>query len=139
MKKFLGISILTFAMLSANAGGIAHLVDDFFQVGVYCDTHQMTFIGNRIASFDGMTVLGDVSANGEIMTVLCVVTIGDASMQTLKEQALRQYPNADDIIDIEIDNHVFGILGCVYKKVVVTLRGKAVRYDKRPAAGTSRK
>jgi len=132
MKKILGIVGLSLAMLSVNAGGISHLVDDFFQVGVYCDTHQMTFIGNRAGAFNGMTVLGDVSASGEIMTVLGIVTIGDASMQSLKEKALRQYPGADDIVNIEVDNHVFGVLVLVYKRVVVTLRGKAVRYDKRP-------
>lgn len=135
MKKFLGILVLSLAMLSVRAGSISRLVDDFFHVGVYCDTHQMTFIGNRTGDFKGMTVLGDVSASGEIMTVLCVVTIGDASMQALKEKALRQFPGADDIVNIEVDNHVFGILACVYKKVVVTLRGKAVRYDKRPVGG----
>ena len=132
MKKFLGIALVALVAFSANAGGISHLVDDFFYVGVYCDTRQMTFIGNRTASFREMSVLGDVKATGEIMTVLCVVTIGDASLQKLKEEALRQYPGADDIVNIEVDNHVFGILGCVSKKVVVTLRGKAVRYDKRP-------
>ena len=138
MKKLLLISVFSLAAISAYAGGITHLVDDFFQVGIYCDTHQMTFIGNRTTSFQGVTVLGDVTASGEIMTVLCVVTIGDASLQSLKEKALRQYPGADDIINIEVDNHVFGILGCVYKKVVVTLRGKAVRYNTRPMlpAGT---
>ena len=131
MKKFIGIAILAFTVLSADAGSILHLVDDFFQVGIYCDTHQMTYIGGRLTSLNGVTILGDVSTSGEIMTVLCVVTVGDTSLQTLKEQALRKYPDADDIINIEVDNHVFGILGCVYKKVVVTLRGKAVRYDRR--------
>ena len=133
MKKLLIIAFLSVAALSVRAGGISHLVDDFFQVGVYCDTHQMTYIGNRTTLFQDLTVLGDVSATGEIMTVLCVVTIGDASLQSLKEKALRQYPEADGIIDVEVDNHVFGILACVYKKVTVTLRGKAVRYHKRPA------
>ena len=129
MKKFIGITILAFTVLSANAGSILHLVDDFFQVGVFCNTRQMTYIGNRLTSLGGVTILGDVSTSGEIMTVLCVVTVGDTSLQTLKEQALRKYPDADDIVNIEVDNHVFGILGCVYKKVVVTLRGKAVRYN----------
>ena len=132
MKKLLIISVFALAALSVHAGGISHLVDDFFQVGVYCDTHQMTFIDNRTHSPQDVTVLGNVSATGEIMTVLCVVTVGDTSLQSLKEKALRQYPGADDIIDIEIDNHVFGILACVYKKVTVTLRGKAIRYNKRP-------
>ena len=135
MRKFIWISILMLAVSSVNAGSISHLVDDFFYVGIYCNTHQMTFVGNRIAPSQGITVLGDVSASGELMTVLGVVTIGDTSLQTLKEQALRKYPNADDIVNIEVDNHVFGILGCVYKKVVVTLRGKAVRYDYGPAIG----
>jgi len=132
MKKLFGIALAALVALSVEAGGISHLVDDFFQVGIFCDTHQMTFIGNRTSSFDDVTVLGDVSASGDIMTVLCVVTIGDASLQTLKEKALRQCPGADDIINIEVDNHVFGILGVVYKKVYVTLRGKAIRYNKRP-------
>lgn len=134
MKKLLFISVLSLAAISAYAGGVTHLVDDFFQVGIYCNTHQMTFIGNRTASFRDVIVLGDVSASGEIMTVLGLVTIGDTSLRSLKEKALRMYPGADDIINIEIDNHVFGILGCVYKRVVVTLRGKAVRYTRRPAS-----
>ena len=90
MKKLLIIPVFVLAALSVHAGGITHLVDDFFQVGIYCDTHQMTFIGNRAPSFQGITVLGDVSATGDIMTVLCVVTIGDASLQSLKEKALRR-------------------------------------------------
>ena len=92
MKKLLFISVLSLAAISAYAGGVTHLVDDFFQVGIYCDTHQMTFIGNRTTSSQGVTVLGDVNASGEIMTVLCVVTIGDASLQSLKERRCASIP-----------------------------------------------
>lgn len=130
MKKLFLLTLVSLSVLSARAGGVAALVDDFFHVGIFCDTKQSTFIGNKAESLKNVKVLGDVSATGELMTVLCVVTMGDVSMRTLKDMALRQYSEADDIINVEVDNEVFGIVGCVYKRVRVTLRGKAVRYKK---------
>lgn len=74
-------------------------------------------------------VLGKVKATTDMKNVLLLVNWGDTSLAALKEAALAQYPEADDIVNVEIDVRSYNIL-VVYIEQTVTLRGVAVKYKR---------
>lgn len=77
-------------------------------------------------------VLGKVKAEAQTTSYLALVSIGDASYQTLKKAALEKYRDADDIIDIEMDFRHDNLLGLV-NKVFTVLNGTAIKYLDMPA------
>lgn len=78
-------------------------------------------------------ILGKVKAEALTTSYLMLVSIGDASYQTLKKAALEKYRDADDIIDVDMDFRNDNLLGLI-NKVHVTLEGTAIRYTDLPAA-----
>ena len=78
-------------------------------------------------------VLGKVNAEGLTTSYIFLVSVGDASYQTLKKAALEKYRDADDIIDVELDFRNDNILGLI-NKLHVTLNGTAVKYTDMPPA-----
>ena len=77
-------------------------------------------------------VLGKVKAEAVTTSYLNLVSIGDASYQSMKKAALEKYRDADDIIDVELDFRHDNILGII-NKVFVNLNGTAVKYLDMPA------
>lgn len=116
--------------VAAYAGSTNVLVDDMFGVGIFCDASQMTYVDHKLPSLDGVTVLGKAEARRSIVSVLGCFTGGDTSMDALKAEALAAYPEADDIVNLEIDTHVVGVFFVAYKQVLVTMRGLAVKYNR---------
>ena len=78
-------------------------------------------------------VLGKVKAEAMTTSYLMLVSVGDASYQTLKKTALEKYRDADDIIDVELHFRNDNLL-CLINKVYVTLDGTAIKYLDQPAA-----
>ena len=128
-KSLLALGVLLIGG-AVYAGSANVLVDDMFGVGIFCDADQMTYVDHKLPSMKGVTVLGKVEAKRTIVSVLSCFTVGDTSMETLKSEALQAYPEADDIVNMEIDTHVLGVFFVAYKQVAVTLHGIAVRYNK---------
>ena len=78
-------------------------------------------------------VVGKAKAEAFTTSYLSLVSIGDASYQTLKKQALEPFKGAaDDIIDVELDFRHDNLLGLI-NKVFVTLDGTAVKYLDMPS------
>lgn len=74
-------------------------------------------------------VLGKVEAQAVMKNFVLLVGVGDTSLATLKAKALEKYPEADDIVNMEIDAHTFNIL-IIFTKTTITMRGVAVKYKK---------
>lgn len=73
-------------------------------------------------------VIGKVQAEAMTTCYLFLVSIGDASYQSLKKEALSKYPGkADDIIDIELDFRHDNLLSLI-NKVYVRMDGTAIKY-----------
>lgn len=74
-------------------------------------------------------VLGKVETTAEMSNVLFIINWGDTSLAALKAKAFEKYPDADDIVNIELDCNSFNII-VFYMNHTVTLRGVAVKYKK---------
>lgn len=68
----------------------------------------------------------DVKASAVLKSFFTCVNIGDVSYETLKAEALKQAPGANDIIDVKMDYKMKNVLGI--NEVTVTLIGTAVKY-----------
>lgn len=77
-------------------------------------------------------ILGKVKSEATSTCYLTLATTGDSSYQTLKKLALEKYPDADDIIDVELDFRHDNIL-LIVNKLTVHLNGTAVKYLDMPA------
>ena len=77
-------------------------------------------------------VLGKVDSKAASTSYLTLFTIGDSSYQLLKKLALEKYPDADDIIDVELDFHHDNVF-LIVNKLTVHLNGTAVKYLDMPA------
>ena len=73
--------------------------------------------------------LGHVSSELEARQILMIISLGDVSIATAKRQALQKYPQADDVVNIEIDVKHESILG-LYNNVTMYFNGIAIKYKK---------
>lgn len=72
-------------------------------------------------------VLGPVSMEGKVTNILGVYTYGGKGYSDLLSQAKAQYPQADAVIDIYLDESAQFILG-VYNTFTQQYTGTAIRY-----------
>lgn len=72
-------------------------------------------------------VLGPVSGEATSTSILGWIESGNAGYYTLLEKA-REGKNADDVIDVRIDNQYSNILG-LFAKVTTKLHGIAVKWN----------
>lgn len=97
---------------------------------LYSEMQNGQIVQNKlIPTTRKFTVLGPVKAEATTTSFLGLVSVGDASYATLKTQALMNYRDADEIIDIEVDSNHYCMLGIV-NKVTTILRGTAIQYQK---------
>ena len=85
------------------------------------------FMIPKMQSMKDVEVLGKVTGSACTQTIVLVFAFGDSSIAALKADALKKYPQADDIVNVEIDSSHIGVLG-IYNKNTVTLTGIAVKY-----------
>ena len=60
---------------------------------------------------DNIIILGDVEGKADVISVYARATAGEAGIEAAKRNALRAYPQADDIINIEVDTKKISIFG----------------------------
>lgn len=94
------------------------------------DTVRGTTILPKTENLDNIKILGDVKGESVMTNVLLVVAYGDAGIEAAKKDALQRYPDADDIINIEVDCKHRSILS-LYNESKTVLRGKAIKYIKK--------
>lgn len=68
----------------------------------------------------------DVQAKATLKSYFGCVSFGDASFATLKAEALKAAPGANDIIDVKMDYSMTNVIGI--SETVVTMTGTAVKY-----------
>ena len=66
-----------------------------------------------------------VTASAKLMSYFTAVNIGDVSYATLKAEALKQAPGADDLVGIKMDYKMKNI--CGVNEVIVTMTATAVK------------
>lgn len=93
---------------------------------IYTNINTATLMMPKAQSMKDVTVLGKAQAQGSTTCVLGIVSSGDTSLETLNRQALANYPEADAILNTEIDAKRIGFI--VFSKVTVTMHGIAVKY-----------
>ena len=96
---------------------------------VYGEISQGAFIGNKSSSLKDVNVLGKVRGTAEVQSILGLFSFGDASIEAAEKAALAKYPEADDIINVVVDNKQTNYLS-LWIKAQITLRGIAVKYKK---------
>lgn len=136
MKKLfllLGVTCVAFAM-----NGCALLSSGYVQGGGFPRTmpailvaHQDAggVIAPKMESLKDVEVLGKVSSEVSGSNILMVISEGDLSIAKAKELALKQYPEADDVVNVEIDMSHRGVM-CLFNYVTMYYRGLAIKYKK---------
>lgn len=96
---------------------------------IVADQKSGSYIAPKMESMKNVEVLGKVSSQVNAREILLLISLGDVSIATAKQQALMQYPEADDIVNIEIDLRHEGIL-CIYNSITMYFSGIAIKYKK---------
>ena len=68
----------------------------------------------------------DVTATGTLKSYFTCVNIGDVSYATLKAEALKQAPGANDLVGVKMDYKMSNV--CGINTVTVNLTGTAVKF-----------
>ena len=68
----------------------------------------------------------DVTASAKLVSYFTAVNIGDVSYATLKAEALKQAPGANDLVDVKMDYKMKNI--CGINEVTVIMTATAVKY-----------
>lgn len=87
------------------------------------------YMAPKLASIKDVVVLGPVSSVVTAHNGLLLISSGDASINAAKSEALKKYPQADDVVNVEIDVKHEGLL-CFYNTVTMYYRGLAIQYKK---------
>ena len=94
---------------------------------IYSDQTRGDFMGNKLENIDGVTVLGRVHGESSATNVLLLVARGNCGIAAAKADAMKAYPYADDIVNIEVDTQHESIL-CLYNTSTTKLTGYAIKY-----------
>ena len=79
------------------------------------------------ASSSNYTVVKrNVTASANLVSYFTAVNIGDVSYATLKAEALKQAPGANDLVDVKMDYKMHNV--CGINSVTVTMTATAVKY-----------
>jgi hypothetical protein len=87
------------------------------------------YIAPKMESMKDVEVLGPVYSTVEGSNALLLISQGDISIAKAKEIAIRKYPNADDIVNVEVDLQQKSILS-LFNTVTMHYRGIAIKYKK---------
>ena len=92
--------------------------------GIYSQMSINTRIQDVTSSYT--VVKNNVSAEATLTSYFTIVSLGDASFEKLKGEALKEAAGADDLIDIRVDYDQNCI--CGINTVTVKLTGTAIKY-----------
>ena len=112
------------AGITTNNGGVAPISSG---PNFYTEVSANAVL-QPIAGRDYTVVKRDVKASAKLMSYFTCVNIGDVSFATLKAEALKQVPEAQDLVDVKMDYSMKNI--CGINEVTVTLTGTAVKFNK---------
>ena len=112
------------AGITTNNGGVAPISSG---PNFYTEVSANAIL-QPTAGSDYTVVKRDVKASAKLTSYFTCVNIGDVSYATLKAEALKQVPGAQDLVDVKMDYSMKNI--CGINEVTVTLTGTAVKFNK---------
>lgn len=96
---------------------------------IVADQKSAGYIAPKMTSMKDVEVLGKVSSTVTCNNILLLLSAGDVSIAKAKELALQRYPDADDVVNVEIDCQHYGLLS-IFNTVTMYYRGIAIKYKK---------
>ncbi len=133
MKKLILTLVAAAAVIFASgcAGGYVNNYGFGSTVpgAIYTNQVRGTFMLPKLENLDGVEVLGKAHGKATSTTVLLLIALGDGGIEAAKRDALKAYPQADDILNVEIDTRYESILS-LYDHSTTILNGIAVKYKK---------
>lgn len=108
-----------------NSYGFGNTMPSF----LVTDQTRGTFMLPKAESLAGVQVLGKVEGKATARNTLMLIAEGNCGIDAAKRDALRNYPEADDIINVEVDTHHKSTLGLINESTTI-LRGIAIKYKK---------
>ena len=87
------------------------------------------YIAPKMESMKDVEVLGKVESEVSGANLLLLISEGDVSIKKAKELALKKYPQADDVVNVEVDVKHRWVLG-LFSTVTMYYRGVAIKYKK---------
>lgn len=88
-----------------------------------------SYIAPKMHSARDVQILGDVYGSATATDVLMLFSSGNCGIAAAKADALKNYPEADDILNMEVDTKHISLLS-IFNAVTTEVRGKAVKYKK---------
>ena len=96
---------------------------------IFTEQTRGEFMLPKAADLKNVTVLGPVIGKSSARNVLMLIAVGDSGIEAAKKDALSKYPDADDILNVEVDTRYSSIL-MLFQETTTILRGIAVKYKK---------
>lgn len=93
---------------------------------IYSNSIRAMYSSPRV-DLRNFIVLGKVEGRTSMKNVLFLFNFGDTGFQAMKRDALKNYPDADDIVNFDIDARQFNILIFFFETEAI-IRGVAVKY-----------
>ena len=133
MKKLLLIGCFAAAAMFLSGCMFSYTVNSGFPRtmpgGLLAEQTTGSFIGNKLHTMKDVEILGPVSSEVSGANLLLLISEGDVSIAKAKELALRKFPQADDVVNVEIDTKHRGVLS-VFNTVTMYYRGIAIKYKR---------
>jgi hypothetical protein len=96
---------------------------------IVADQKSGGYIAPKMNSMKDVVVLGPVASSVSCSNILLLLSAGDVSIAKAKELAVQRYPDADDVVNVEIDCQHYGLLS-IFNTVTMYYRGIAIKYKK---------
>ncbi len=128
------LAILTAALLLSGCGTTRMPAGSVFPGLIYTDVNYPSMREAPQVRYDfkaaDIELLGPVTAKMTSMNILGIYAAGDNGYKTLLETAKREYPGADDVINLNWDTEFtyFGLIYIpIFQRADSTLYGTAVK------------
>ena len=80
-------------------------------------------------------ILGEVEGTASATSILGIIATGDASVKTAYQNALRQIPESDDLIDVTVDYKGTSFLG-LFASYTTIVKAKAIKRNSTSGNGS---
>ncbi|MBO5723135.1 MAG: hypothetical protein J6S19_08475 [Lentisphaeria bacterium] len=108
------------AGVTSNSGGVAPISAG---PNFYSEVSANTILNETPLAYT--VVKKNVTASAKLMSYFTAVNIGDVSYATLKAEALKQAPGADELVGVKMDYKMKNV--CGVNEVTVTMTATAVK------------
>lgn len=108
------------AGVTSNNGGVAPISAG---PNFYSEVSANTILNETPLAYT--VVKKNVTASAKLMSYFTAVNIGDVSYATLKAEALKQAPGADELVGVKMDYKMKNV--CGINEVTVTMTATAVK------------